>query len=182
MPRYLRPKMAGGTFFFTVVIFLRRTFFARESSRRILIQAIREVQELYPLTIEALVLLPDHLHSLWTMPEGDKDFAKRWGLIKAKFSKRTREFFHQEDLVSPSRQKRRETTIWQRRFWEHAIRDERDFQKHFDYIHYNPVKHGLVSRARDWPYSTFHRFVRQGIYPDDWGGDVSFLKDDSFGE
>lgn len=118
-------------------------------------------------TALAWVLLPDHIHAIWKLPEGDVDYSLRWSLIKQhvtrKYAERT-----QEVLVSQSRQKRREGTIWQRRFWEHLIRDDRDFRRHIDYIHYNPVKHGYVSKVVDWPYSTFHRFVRNGVYPTDW--------------
>ncbi len=182
MPSYLRPRASGGTFFFTVVTFRRRKILTLDSSRKILGQTIKEVQEQYPFSVEALVLLPDHLHAVWTLPEGDTDYSKRWGLIKAKFSKESKSLFHQEYLLNPSRNKRREATVWQRRFWEHAIRDEEDYQKHLDYIHYNPVKHGLVQRIKDWPYSSFHRYRRQGFYPDNWGEGVSFLQDDKFGE
>lgn len=143
---------------------------------------MNHVQRQYPFTVEALVVLPDHFHALWTLPERDGDYSKRWGLIKARFSKGIKAELSHEDACSPSRTKRRETTIWQRRFWEHAIRDDEDFQKHFDYIHYNPVKHGLVSRVQDWPYSTFHRYVKQGFYSNDWGASISFRPEDNFGE
>jgi putative transposase len=182
MPNYLRPKTAGGTFFFTVVTFERRKFLTLDSSRGILGLAIKEVQEQYPFSVEAWVLLADHLHAVWTLPEGDTDFSKRWGLIKAKFSKESTSLFHKEYSLNPSRNKRRETTIWQRRCWEHSIRDDEDFRRHIDYIHYDPVKHGSIARVRHWPYSTFHRYVREGFYPENWGEGVSFDEDDSFGE
>jgi putative transposase len=182
MPRYLRPRTAAGTFFFTVVTFDRRKILTLDISRQILGQAIKEVQRQCPFSIEALVLLPDHLHAIWTLPNGDTDYSKRWGLIKTKFSKEGKALFRLEKLANPSRNKRRETAIWQRRFWEHGIRDDQDFQRHFDYIHYNPVKHGLVNRVGDWPYSTFHRYVTEGIYPESWGEGVSFDRYDSYGE
>lgn len=182
MPRYLRPKSAGGTFFFTVVTFDRRKILTLDISRQFLSNAITEVQTQFPFSIEAWVLLPDHLHAIWTLPDGDTDYSKRWGLIKAKFSKKGKAFFHVEPTANPSRIKRRETTIWQRRFWEHGIRDEQDLQNHLDYIHYNPVTHGLVNSVRDWPYSSFHRYVREGFYPEHWGEDVSFEHDNCFGE
>lgn len=182
MPSYLRPRTAGGTFFFTVVTFERKRILTLESSRQILGQAIKEVQRQYPFYIEAWVLLPDHLHAIWTLPHGDTDYSIRWGLIKARFSKEGKAVFHGQRSANPSRIKRRETTIWQRRFWEHVIRDDQDFQRHLDYIHYNPVKHGLVARVGDWPYSTFHRYVREGFYPENWGEGVSFDQDDCFGE
>jgi len=182
MPKYLRLKNAGEVFFFTVVTFQRQKLFDDEPCRRLLAQTIKEVKNSHPFTIEAWVLLPDHLHCIWTLPPGDEDFSTRWRLIKGKFSRRASLWRRQEHLLNPSRRRRRETTIWQRRFWEHAIRDEKDFQNHFDYIHYNPMKHGLVRRVRAWPYSTFHRYVRQGIYPEDWGGEILFAGDDLFGE
>ncbi|MCK9376060.1 MAG: transposase [Syntrophobacterales bacterium] len=182
MPRYLRPKTEGSIFFFTVVAFGRRKILTIENSRKILSNAVAEVRTQYPFSINAWVLLPEHLHAIWTLPEGDTDYSKRWGLIKAKFSKESKLLFHEEHSLTPSRNKRRETTIWQRRFWEHSIRDDEDFRNHIDYIHYNPVKHGLVQRVGDWPYSTFHSYVREGLYPENWGEGVSFSRDDSFGE
>lgn len=166
MPRYLRPRTAGGTFFFTVVRFERRKILTLDISRQILSNAISEVQRQYPFSIDAWVLLPDHLHTIWTLPDGDMDYSKRWGLIKAKFSKEGKALFHSEQSANPSRIKRRETNIWQRRFWEHTIRDDGDYSRHVDYIHYNPVKHGLVKSVTDWPYSSFHRFVKEGFYPE----------------
>jgi putative transposase len=131
--------------------------------------AFDETRRRHPFTINAMVVLPDHLHALWTMPEGDADFATRWRLIKATFSRR----LPQGERISDSRAARGERGIWQRRYWEHTIRDENDFARHVDYIHINPVKHGLVTRVGDWPDSTFHRTVERGIYPEDWAGDVS---------
>jgi putative transposase len=103
-------------------------------------------------------------------------------LIKARFSQESKSLFHEEHSLNPSRIKRRETTVWQRRFWEHSIRDDEDFCRHIDYIHYNPVRHGVVARVGDWPYSTFHRYLREGFYPKNWGEGASFDQDDSFGE
>lgn len=182
MPRYLRQRTAGNTFFFTVVTFERRKILTLDISRQIFGKAIASVQRQYPFSIEAWVLLPEHLHAIWTLPDGDTNYSKRWGLIKARFSKETKGLFHEEQLINPSRNKRRETTIWQRRFWEHVIRDDQDFHRHIDYIHYNPVKHGLVARVEDWPYSTFHRYVKEGLYPENWGDNISFNQEASFGE
>jgi len=126
-----------------------------------------EVKSSHPFTIDAWVLLPEHLHCIWTLPQGDMDFSKRWGLIKAKFSKAL---------------SRQNTSVWQNRFWEHLIRDDRDMQIHLDYIHYNPVKHGYVESPKDWPSSTFHRYVQEGLYPLNWGEGVSFNSADKFGE
>lgn len=182
MPRYLRPKSAEGTFFFTVVTFDRRKILTLDISRQILANAIAEVQTQYPFFLEAWVFLPDHIHAIWTLPDGDTDYSKRWGLIKAKFSKEGKPFFHPQQSANSSRIKRRETTIWQRRFWEHTIRDDADYSRHVDYVHYNPVKHGLSKHAREWPYPSFHRYVREGFYPENWGEGVTFNQNDSFGE
>ena len=132
---------------------------------------VDEVRQLRPFTVCGWVLLPDHIHCIWTLPENDCDYSKRWGMIKAGFSKRAKNLFHRNEWMTDSKRKHREATIWQRRFWEHMIRDTDDLRRHMDYIHFNPVKHGLVKRVRDWPYSTFHRSVKNGDYPPDWGGD-----------
>ena len=151
MPRYVRVGNPCGSYFFTVITYGRRQLFSLKENINSLINGIKQIQYQYPFSLEALVLLPDHLHALWTLPEGDVDYGKRWGLIKARFSKEIQKGLPQEEVINPSRIKRRETTVWQRRFWEHAIRDEEDFQKHLDYIHYNPMKHGLVQRLRTGP-------------------------------
>jgi len=182
MPCYVRVGNPCGSYFFTVITYGRRQLFSLKENINSLINGIKQIQYQYPFSLEALVLLPDHLHALWTLPEGDVDYGKRWGLIKARFSKEIQKGLPQEEVINPSRIKRRETTVWQRRFWEHAIRDEEDFQKHLDYIHYNPMKHGLVQRVKDWPYSTFHRFVKQGFYSDNWGEGILFHQNDIFGE
>ena len=162
--------MAGGTYFFTIVTYRRQEILTLPESRVALRNSISEVRSQYPFDIDAWVLLPEHLHCIWTLPRGDKDFSKRWGLIKAGFSKKTRHLFHRDEWMKKSKQRHREGTIWQRRFWEHQIRDERDYQTHMDYLHFNPVKHGLVQKVNDWRYSSFHRYVRAGVYDMDWGG------------
>ena len=182
MPIYRRALVAGGTYFFTVVTFERQRFLINPQCLTILREAIAEVKQRLPFTVDAWVLLPDHMHCIWTLPPNDADFSKRWGLIKAIFSCRIKPLYHKAGLPTASRTKNRETTIWQRRFWEHLIRDEVDFQRHVDYIHYNPVKHGLVDNLKDWPYSTFHRYVKDGIYPVDWGELVSLESLGNFGE
>jgi putative transposase len=182
MSTYRRISAPGGTYFFTVVTYRRQKFLIKTQSRQILRKVIDEVREAHPFTIQAWVLLPDHLHCLWSLPPGESNFSKRWGLIKTKFTKRAKELLHKAAWQTASQLRQRESTIWQRRFWEHLIRDDSDFQRHFDYIHYNPVRHGLVSRTKDWPYSTFHRYVREGIYPEDWGDNLSFESDVEFGE
>jgi len=116
------------------------------------------------------VLLPDHLHCIWTLPDGDHDISTRWLLIKRSVSRFSAGMALDPDTRRASMRKHRESTIWQRRFWEHQIRDERDLERHVEYIHFNPVKHGHAARVVDWPYSTFHRYVREGVYAKDWGG------------
>lgn len=170
MPEYRRIKVKGGTYFFTVVTYRRLPVLIKEQVRAALREGIQEVRESLPFIIEAWVLLPDHLHTIWTLPENDDNFASRWGVIKRIVSKRCGSLEGIERSISDSHGKRGEERIWQRRFWDHLIRDELDLQCHLHYLHWNPVKHGYVKRVIDWPYSTFHRFVAKGVYPSDWGG------------
>lgn len=172
MSDYRRAATPGGCYFFTVVTHLRRELLATPEHVAVLRSVVREVRDVLPFQIDAWVILPDHMHCVWTLPPNDRDFSKRWGLIKAGF---TRHVAAREESVqrTASRLRRREGTVWQRRFWEHEIRNEEDFRLHMDYTHYNPVKHGLVPVVKDWPHSTFHQCVRSGIYPVDWGGGVS---------
>ena len=141
--------------------------------------AFRETRQRHPFATDAMVVLPDHLHAVWTLPEGDADVAMRWRQIKSAFSRALPTI----EPISGSRAAKGERGVWQRRFWEHTIRDENDFARHIDYIHINPVKHRLVTRVRDWPYSSFHRMVKLGVYPEDWAGDVHEPENDGrFGE
>ena len=167
MSNYRRAR-DGNTYFFTLVTYQRQPILCLEACRKILREVIKETRLLYPFKIEAWVLLPDHLHCIWRLPDGDVNYSMRWGLIKKEFTKRIKNLV---GVAHPtkSRERHREGTIWQRRFWEHRIRDEKDFAVHCDYIHYNPVKHGLVESSKDWVYSTFHRYVKAGIYPMEWG-------------
>lgn len=176
MPRYRRANIAGGTFFFTIAIADRSDdLLLREVDR--LRRIYSAVQSRHPFRTIAICILPDHLHALWSLPEGDADFPRRWSLIKSGFSRGL--------AAAPLRSERhltkREKGLWQRRYWEHAIRDETDLARHVDYIHFNPVKHGLVARVRDWSHSSFHRYVARGELPDDWGGDMREISG-SFGE
>ncbi|MBU0568650.1 transposase [bacterium] len=168
MPNYRRAR-EGRIYFFTVVTFSRQPFLCLEESRVALRRVIKEVCLSRPFKINALVLLPDHLHCIWTLPEGDTDYSRRWGLIKSGFTKMVGKELVGNAHPTMSRRKHREGLVWQRRFWEHQIRDERDYEVHCNYIHYNPVKHGLVNAPKDWAYSTFHRYVKKDIYPEDWG-------------
>jgi putative transposase len=167
MPEYRRTYLPGATYFFTVKTLDRRPILTRENGRAALRRAITDIQAKHPFVNIAWVLLPDHLHAIWRLPEKDSNFSLRWSLIKQQVS---RQCAVDAGLVSAnaSQQKRHERAFWQRRFWEHVIRDENDFERHVDYIHYNPVKHGYVQRTVDWPYSTFHQYVRRGVYPADW--------------
>src|SRR5947209_9949523 len=166
MTNYRRNFLAGGTYFFTVNLADRRSRLLTEEIE-LLRTAFRYASVRHPFAIEASVVLPDHLHAIWTLPEGDADFALRWRLIKSAFSRG----LPRGERLSKSRSSKSERGIWQRRYWEHTLRDKSDFEHHVDYIHFNPVKHGYVSRVKDWPYSSFHRFVRMRIYPHDWAGD-----------
>jgi len=163
MPNYRRARVPGGTYFFTVALAERRARLLVEHVG-ILRDVVRLTRLERPFRIDAMVILPDHLHAVWTLPEGDDDFPTRWTLIKARFS---RAMPHGE-RISPSREMKRERGIWQRRYWEHLIRDKADFRHYVDYCHFNPEKHGLVDRAADWPYSSFHSYVRRGLYPPEW--------------
>jgi putative transposase len=176
MTSYRRNFIAGGSFFFTVNLADRRLHLLIDQVEG-LRAAFRQTRLSHPFAIDAMVVLPDHLHAIWTLPEGDADFAGRWRLIKSTFSRN----LPMGETISHSRLKKGERGIWQRRFWEHTIRNEDDFARHFDYIHINPVKHGLVTRVQDWPHSSFHRMVERGVYPADWAGDVASLEGD-FGE
>ncbi|MGE0824200.1 MAG: transposase [Candidatus Binatia bacterium] len=159
MSDYRRLYIPGGTYFFTVVTYERQRLFTAASQVKELRQAFRYVKARLPFIPIAAVVLPDHLHCLWQLPEGDCDFSTRWQMIKTEFSRR---------VPAPTK-KDGSKTIWQPRFWEHVIRHEQDFRRHLDYIHYNPVKHGLVSAPAAWPYSSFRRFVRMKWYDADWG-------------
>jgi putative transposase len=168
MPDYRRYRLPGGTYFFTVNLLQRYPNDLLVRHIDILRSEVRAVREKRPFVIDAWVVLPDHLHCVWTLPPGDDDFTNRWRLIKQGFSKA----LPITERRSVVRMARGERGIWQRRFWEHAIRNETDYAAHIDYCHINPFKHGYVQRVADWPYSTFHRDVERGIYPLDWAGDL----------
>jgi putative transposase len=153
-------------FFFTVVLADRSSTLLVDQVDR-LRQIYRTVLQRRPFETVAICILPDHLHAVWELPEHDVDFSARWNLIKSGFSRGL-----QAGSRSTSKLRKREKGIWQRRYWEHAIRDDADLQRHVDYIHFNPVKHGLVKQARDWSHSSFHRYVEQGVLPADWGGNM----------
>lgn len=168
MRRYIRARIPGGTYFFTVNL-------AERLENRLLVDrigalrdAFRTTRREHPFRIDAIVVLPEHLHALWSLPEDDADYAMRWSLIKARFSRA----IAVRENRSASRVGKRERGIWQRRYYEHVIRGPEDLARHVDYIHWNPVKHGWVQRASDWPHSSFHRFVREGLLSCDWAVQV----------
>lgn len=163
---YRRAFIPGGTYFFTVNLADRagRLLVERVDVLR---DVVREVRRRHPFEVIAWVVLPDHVHAIWTLPQGDADFPMRWALIKAGFSRRA----PSGEYVCASRRGKGERGIWQRRFWEHVIRDENDLARHVDYIHINPVKHGHTTRASDWPWSSIHRYIRNGTVTADWAAD-----------
>jgi putative transposase len=174
MTEYRRNRVPGGTYFFTVNLFDRRSDLLTRNIRH-LREAVRQVRAKAPFHIDAWVALPDHIHCMWTLPEDDTNFSARWQAIKTAFSKQIPDV----EFRSTSRQGKGERGIWQRRFWEHTIRDDSDYAAHFDYIHFNPVKHGLVAHAADWPFSSFHRSVSMGIYPADWAASGAMMLNDA---
>ncbi|HEX5513125.1 MAG TPA: transposase [Gammaproteobacteria bacterium] len=159
MGNYRRVRIPGGTYFFTVVTRHRKPVFRSPENIEALRHAFRTVRERRPFVVEAIVVLPDHLHCIWRLPESDADYSGRWREIKKLASR----------VLAPPSDERRERGLWQRRFWEHTIRDEHDWRVHMDYVHYNPVKHGLARRPCDWPWSSFARWVDRGWYEPDWG-------------
>jgi len=161
---YRRDRTAGASYFFTVITWQRTPWFADPDYVARLRQAFREVMAAHPFHIDAIVILPEHLHCLWTLPSGDDNYPLRWNRIKGAFTRAL-----PESAKYPRAGQRREQAVWQRRYWEHRIRDDNDFTRHCDYIHWNPVKHGLVEHAADWPHSSFGRFVDAGVYSRDWG-------------
>jgi putative transposase len=175
MPNYRRAFVPGGCWFFTVNLLERRNTLLVDR-----IDALRDSMERtrgrYPFIIDAVVILPDHIHAIWTLPPEDADFSLRWRLIKSRFA----QALPKQEQLSGVRKARGERGIWQRRFWEHLIRDEADYARHVEYCYINPVKHGLVARVRDWAHSSFHRDVRAGIFPEDWAGDAD--RTGEFGE
>ncbi len=170
MPNFRRADVGGGTYFFTVVTYRRQRFLCDDDVRAALRDGVNKTRQQLPFEIDAWVLLPDHLHCIWRLPDGDADFGKRWAMIKRFVTKRCGPRLKRDEWMTKSKIRRNESTIWQRRFWEHLIRNENDLNGHRNYIHHNPVKHGCVNHIRDWPYSTFHRYVKEGVYPIDWCG------------
>jgi putative transposase len=182
MSSYRLNYMLGASYFFTVVTDNRARILLSDNARQALRESIKDCQKRWPFDVNAFVLLEDHLHTIWTLPEHDTNYSVRWAYIKKEFSKRYLVAGGNEQERNDSRQLRRERGIWQRRFWEHTLRDEKDFERHVDYIHYNPVKHGIVSCAKDYPYSTFHSYQKRGLYEPNWGCEVIKFGDLTIGE
>lgn len=164
--QYRRLYTEGATYFFTVNL--------QDRTSDLLIQEIdllrdcfRKVKQKHPFEINAIVILPDHIHTIWTMPKNDADYSRRWRLIKYYFSHQLK---NQDEYISPSREKKQERGIWQRRFWEYKIRNQQDYNNHINYIHYNPIKHDYVQKVKNWRYSSFHKYVELGILDVDWYG------------
>ncbi len=165
--RYRRSDVKGGTYFFTVNLADRSNdMLIRHID--LLRNVVAEVKEKHPFDIIAMIVLPDHLHAVWELPQDDEKYPMRWSLIKSGFSR----LLPKTEPINFSRQSKRERGIWQRRYWEHQIHDERDLQQHVDYVHINPVKHGYVERASDWPHSSIHRYIKKGWLDKDWGYDI----------
>ncbi len=169
MPEYIRLYEPGATYFFTVVTHRRRHILTTEEGAECLREAWRIVTERFPFETQALCVLPDHVHCLWKLPPDDCDFSTRWRRIKTEFSRRYGRLRNRTSSRSLSRKKRGETGFWQRRFWEHKVRNEDEFARLFDYVHFNPVKHEYTQWPEDWAWSTFHKYVRRGWYDVDWG-------------
>ena len=164
---YRRAHARGGTYFFTVNLAERNKALLLDHIE-ILWDEFARVKNRYPLKIDGIVIMPDHIHSIWTLPENDADYSTRWRLIKSGFSRR----LPKTESINVARQRKNERGIWQRRFWEHQIRDDNDFNRHMDYMYYNPVKHGYVTSVKEWPYSSFHRDVAAGVFSEDWGSEI----------
>lgn len=165
MTEYCRFYIPKAMWFFTVNLAERKNNRLLIEKIDVLRDAFRYVKKQKYFYMNAVVIMPDHLHCIWTMPPDDGDFSIRWNMLKGRFSRS----IDVGERVSKSRKKRRERGIWQRRFWAHLIEDQEDYNRHVDYIHWNPVKHGWVNKVCDWPYSSFHRYVEHGIYTENWG-------------
>ncbi|QKT05108.1 transposase [Ectothiorhodospiraceae bacterium 2226] len=159
-----RDRVAGGTYFITLNL-ADRSADTLVRHFDVLREVMDKVKERHPFSLVAMVVLPEHLHAIWRLPAGDADYPRRWSLIKAGFSRR----LERDERIRDSRAAKRERGIWQRRYWEHQIRDEADLARHVDYVHFNPVKHGWVRRPGDWPHSTLHGYIARRMVPSDWG-------------
>jgi putative transposase len=171
MSEYRRNYVPGGTYFFTVVSHQRAPILTTDLGRKCLRQALTQEQAKRPFEVVAIVLLPDHLHTVWKLPAGDADYSLRWSKIKEQFTRFFLELGGQEGAQTTSRVRHRERSVWQRRFWEHTCRDDDDLKRCIDYIHWNPIKHGLAVRVKEYPWSSFRKWVELGEYDLDWGAE-----------
>ena len=176
--RTYRRSIEGQFFFLTIVTHERQRILSTPLGRDCLRVAFRDVRQRFPFTITGIVLLPDHIHTIWELPRGDINFSTRVRRIKNIFTRHWRASSSREGIITPSRQSKGERGIWQRRFWEHTCRDEDDLKRCLDYLHVNPLKHGLVEAVRDWPWSSFHRHIRLGEYDENWGSSQSWYGDE----
>ncbi len=173
MSEYRRSFIDGGTYFFTVVTYQRQPILTDTLSRELLRAAWQDVSNRFPFTTDSFCLLPDHLHCILTLPQGDSNYPIRWREIKRIFTRTYLSYKKESIERNISHQKREEATIWQRRYWEHTIQDEEDFNHHLNYIHYNPVKHGYANNVIDWEWSSFHHYVNNGFYDTNWGSEIN---------
>ncbi|RCS52696.1 transposase [Bremerella cremea] len=169
MPNYRRARVPGGMYFFTLVTENRAPIFRDSTYVRLLGKLLREAKQRWPFRVEAMVLLPDHLHAVWGLPRGDDRYSLRWGWIKKEFSREYLRLGGKQQATSRSRRRNRRFGVWQRRFWEHTVQDEDEYRAYLDYIHWNPAKHGHALAPGEWPHSTFNRWVEAGLYEPDWG-------------
>lgn len=176
MVHYRRNLVAGGTYFFTITLQDRRSSFLIDHIDA-LRSALRQIRGDRPFVIDAIVVLPEHFHMMRTLPSHDADYSGRMCAIKSRF---TQSLVRRDAAIR--RNEKGEYNLWQRRFWEHTIRGDDDYQRHVDYIHYNPVKHGYVEKVCDWQYSSFHRYVRKGFLPIEWAGESAAFEKNAFGE
>lgn len=182
MPNYIRWRESGASYFFTVVAYRRRRLFSEPLARRLLREVMAETRRLRPFDMFACVLLPDHLHCLWTLLDGDNNFPARWADIKRRFTQRYLKAGGEPLPVTHNRSRHRERGVWQPRYWEHRIRDEQDWYRHRDYIHLNPVKHNYADTPQNWAWSSIHRHIEQGWLDPDWPGQCAISLPDSPGE
>jgi putative transposase len=169
MPNYRRAYIPGGMLFLTIITYRRMPIFGAPENVALLPRVIQRVKQEQPFDFPAAVILPDHVHFLWSLPRGDTSYSRRIGAMKVLFTRVPRGRGALPIDVCASRRKHRESDVWHRRFWEHTIEGEDDFERHLNYIHHNPVKHALAACPHLWPYSSFRRWVRNGLYPEDWG-------------
>lgn len=183
MPNYHRIFIPGGTFFFTVNTYHHQPIFTNPDVFSLFRKSVTAVMEKHPFCEEAYCILPNHIHTLWTLPEHDSDYSLRWRAIKGNFSRWYQELYGAVIVQNKSHRNRKEAAIWQRRYWEHLIRDDRDYNNHMDYIHFNPVKHGLVRLPQEWIWSSLVIHVKNGYYPPDWGDGMEHgIPDKEYGE